>query len=103
MSRRLSRLGVEAAAILLRDPDRGFYGLELMAALGDAKSGSLYPLLHQWEDRGWLEGFDEDIDPVAEGRPPRRYLYLTPPGIEALACEVEAVRRIVCGAGEGIR
>lgn len=96
--RRLSRVGLEAAAVILRDhPHDVFYGLTIIRAIEDARSGSMYPMFHDWEGRGWLTGRAEHIDPSAEGRPPRRYLRLTDVGRDALAGELEAHLRLMIG------
>ncbi|MGH3740417.1 MAG: PadR family transcriptional regulator [Micromonosporaceae bacterium] len=66
-------------AALLADPSRHRYGLELMAA-AELASGTLYPILNRLKKAGWVESHWEDIDPVAEGRPARRYYLLTAEG-----------------------
>jgi PadR family transcriptional regulator, regulatory protein PadR len=49
------------------------HGYEIMRTLGYT-SGVTYPLLHRLVARGQLTSRDEkDIDPVAAGRPRRRY------------------------------
>ena len=45
-------------------------------------SGTLYPVLQRLQDAGWLRAEWEQIDPVAQGRPARRYYRLTPSGVE---------------------
>ncbi|WP_163506158.1 PadR family transcriptional regulator [Fodinicola acaciae] len=67
-------------AAMLTDADADHYGLELMKLTGLA-SGSLYPILLRLRKAGWVEARWEEIDPVAEGRPPRRYYRLTPEGV----------------------
>lgn len=57
--------------VFLQDPQQPRYGFELMRLTGQP-SGSLYPNLAKFEQAGWLTGGKEDIDPHAEGRPPRR-------------------------------
>ena len=56
------------------------YGLDLMHDTGLA-SGTLYPILVRLERAGWVTSQWEAIDPVAEGRPARRYYRLTPTGV----------------------
>jgi len=63
-------------AILLGDPSREWYGLELME-LADLPSGTAYPMLHRLEADGWLISTREEIDPTNEGRPRRRLYRLT--------------------------
>lgn len=69
-------------AAMMTDSDADHYGLELMGVTGLA-SGSLYPILLRLRKAGWVEARWEDIDPVAEGRPPRRYYRLTPDGVRS--------------------
>ena len=57
--------------VFLEDPEQPRYGFELMRRTGQP-SGTLYPILAKLEQAGWLIGGKEDIDPHAEGRPPRR-------------------------------
>jgi DNA-binding PadR family transcriptional regulator len=66
----------------LADPHTDRYGLELMHDTGLA-SGTLYPILVRLERAGWVESQWETIDPVAQGRPARRYYRLTPTGVTA--------------------
>src|ERR1700677_218346 len=72
--------------IFLEDPAQPRYGLELMRRAGMA-SGSMYPLLARLEKAGWLTRGKEDIDPHAEGRPPR--LHYTIHGTAVTAARVQ--------------
>jgi DNA-binding PadR family transcriptional regulator len=45
-------------------------------------TGTIHPILARLEKLGWLESHWEDIDPVREGRPRRRYYRLSPDGAE---------------------
>jgi len=67
---------------LLDDPEAELYGLEIGSAAG-LRSGTVHPILARFEGYGWLSSRWEDVDPTAEGRPPRRYYRLTPHGVEA--------------------
>ena len=67
---------------LLAEPGREMYGTEIMRAAG-LPSGTIYPILARLEDAGWTTARDEDIDPHAEKRPPRRYYRLTGDGAAA--------------------
>jgi DNA-binding PadR family transcriptional regulator len=82
---------------LLEHPTRELYGLEICAAAGLA-SGTIHPILARLERLGWLESRWEDIDPVKEGRPKRRYYRLTPDGAEharhALATARTSITRL---------
>jgi PadR family transcriptional regulator len=66
---------------LLQDPTHERYGLELSTASG-LPSGTIHPILARLEKLGWLESRWEDIDPIREGRPRRRYYRLSPDGAE---------------------
>jgi PadR family transcriptional regulator PadR len=66
---------------LLEDPTHERYGLELSVASG-LPSGTIHPILARLEKLGWLESHWEDVDPVREGRPRRRYYRLSPDGAE---------------------
>src|SRR4051794_36117603 len=79
-------------AALLAQPSVWRYGLELSAETG-LRSGTLYPILARLEgDLRWVESEWEDIDPVTEGRPARRYYRLTSDGAAAAAHELEVTR-----------
>jgi DNA-binding PadR family transcriptional regulator len=67
---------------LLADPERELYGVE-MGELAGLRSGTVHPILARLEGVGWLRSRWEDIDPRAEGRPPRRYYRLTAEGARA--------------------
>jgi PadR family transcriptional regulator PadR len=77
-------------AALLADVGADRYGLELMRATGLA-SGTLYPILTRLERAGWVSADWEDIDPVAEGRPSRRYYRLTAHGAATGRTELAAL------------
>jgi DNA-binding PadR family transcriptional regulator len=70
----------KVVAAFLEDTDADRYGLDLMRGTGLA-SGTLYPILLRLKRSGWVEARWEEIDPVAEGRPGRRYYRLTPDGV----------------------
>ncbi len=72
---------VKVLSALLEEPDRFRYGLDLMSATG-LPSGTLYPLLHRMQGAGLVRAEWERLDPVAAGRPARRYYRLTAEGIE---------------------
>ncbi|MEU8239072.1 PadR family transcriptional regulator [Actinoplanes missouriensis] len=79
-------------AALLEDPEAERYGLDLMRASGHP-SGTLYPILLRLQRAGWVQAEWEDVDPVAAGRPARRYYKLTPDGVAAARTELAALRR----------
>jgi DNA-binding PadR family transcriptional regulator len=67
--------------MLVDDPTAEKYGLEIGKAVGLAP-GTVQPILHKFEEIGWLESRFEEIDPSDAGRPRRRYYRLTPDGAE---------------------
>jgi PadR family transcriptional regulator PadR len=80
--------------VLLDEPLGEHYGLEI-ARRTPLPSGSVYPILARLEQAGWVSSAWEDIDPVAEGRRPRRYYQLTGEGSKAAqAALAETLRRI---------
>jgi hypothetical protein len=64
----LSPNAARLLALFVAQPERKFYGYELMQATG-IKSGSLYPVLGRFESLGWLVGSMEESP---GGRPARR-------------------------------
>ena len=76
---RMTTAVARVLAAMLADPAVPRYGLDLMQDTGLA-SGTLYPILLRLERAGWVASQWEEIDPVAEGRPSRRYYHLTPEG-----------------------
>src|ERR1700752_3806473 len=77
------------------------YGLELAEAAGLAP-GSIYPILGRLEKGGWLTSAKEDIDPVAEGRRPRRYYQLTPSGYTGAVEAIREATRFLAVPGEQV-
>ena len=84
---RLTTPVLKVMAALLADPGAERYGLQLMQDTG-LPSGTLYPILVRLERAGWVESRWEEADPVAEGRPNRRYYRLTAEGAVAARDEV---------------
>jgi PadR family transcriptional regulator, regulatory protein PadR len=82
----------KVVAAFLTDPDAERYGLDLMRDTSLA-SGTLYPMLMRLERVGWVRAEWEEIDPVAEGRPNRRYYRLTPYGVIAARRELAALHQ----------
>jgi PadR family transcriptional regulator len=64
---------------LLAKPDQEMYGLQI-SQTARLPSGTIHPILARLERLGWLESSWEDIDPVKEGRPCRRYYRLSAKG-----------------------
>jgi DNA-binding PadR family transcriptional regulator len=66
---------------LLAEPTQEMYGLQI-GQVAELPSGTIHPILARLEGCGWLESRWEDIDPVKEGRPRRRYYRLSAEGAE---------------------
>ena len=78
--------------VLLEDVTAELYGAEI-GDRAELASGTVHPILARLENRGWLESRWEDIDPRAEGRPPRRYYRLTGAGVDSARDALARVRR----------
>ncbi|GLW94082.1 PadR family transcriptional regulator [Actinokineospora globicatena] len=65
---------------LMTDPTREYYGLEICAEAG-LPSGTIHPILARLERVGWLRSRWEEVDPVREGRPRRRYYSIDPASV----------------------
>jgi PadR family transcriptional regulator PadR len=88
---RITASVLKVLAALLGSAAHERYGLQLMQDTG-LPSGTLYPILVRLERAGWVESEWEQIDPVAEGRPARRYYRLTASGAAAAQREVTAMQ-----------
>jgi PadR family transcriptional regulator, regulatory protein PadR len=86
---------------LLRDPGRELYGLELSEETG-LLPGTAYPILMRLEKEGWVSSRWEDIDPVAEKRPARRYYRLTASGATQASAAMTSARRPARAALRGL-
>lgn len=87
------RITTSVARVLrqfLEDPGAARYGFDLMQATG-LQSGTLYVILARLQSAGWLEGTQEDIDPVSAGRPARRLYQLTADGAATARVELAAL------------
>jgi DNA-binding PadR family transcriptional regulator len=86
--------------VLLDAPTEEVYGLQVMRATGVAP-GTVYAILRRFEDEGLMESDWEQMDPEAEGRPPRRYYKLNAHGRrvahQATAADAAALRLLVPG------
>ncbi|MGH3936297.1 MAG: PadR family transcriptional regulator [Pseudonocardiaceae bacterium] len=76
--------------VLLAEPTQEMYGLQICRNAG-LPSGTIHPILARLEGCGWLESRWEDIDPVTEGRPRRRYYRLSGKGAECARTELARV------------
>ena len=86
---------------LLQDGDK--YGYQMIDELRrrsdrtfELKAGTLYPLLHTLEQKGWITAWED----TAEGARPRRYYHLTASGQQALTAKETEWRTY---AGEVLR
>ncbi|MFI6496881.1 PadR family transcriptional regulator [Nonomuraea typhae] len=65
---------------LLREPSGELCGWDLAEAT-DLHSGTVYTILKRLREYGWLAWRWEERDPEAEGKPLRRYVWLTEHGV----------------------
>jgi len=86
----LARLKVLAA--LRAEPDKEHYGFEISRQTG-LMSGTLYPILMQFEKHGLVNSSWEDIDPKIAGRGARRFYRLSAIGLKRAQLEAEAAQR----------
>jgi PadR family transcriptional regulator, regulatory protein PadR len=93
---------LKIVAALLEDAGEERYGLQLMQ---DTRlpSGTLYPILVRLERAGWVRSRWEDVDPVTEGRPNRRYYHLTAEGIVRARREVALMQEQMARATAPVR
>jgi PadR family transcriptional regulator len=89
---RLTMAVTRVLAVFLADPTERQYGLELMRQTGQP-SGTLYPILNRLLAAQWLRAEWEEVDPVAQGRPARRYYLLTPDGATRAQAELADLYR----------
>jgi PadR family transcriptional regulator PadR len=89
---RMTTSVLKVVAALLAGPAAERYGLQLMQDTG-LPSGTLYPILVRLERTGWVESRWEDVDPVAAGRPTRRYYRLTSDGAVEARREVAIMQQ----------
>jgi DNA-binding PadR family transcriptional regulator len=87
---RITTAVARVLAALLDDPAADRYGLDLIRVTG-LPSGTIYPILVRLQRAGWLTAHWEEIDPVAQGRPARRYYRLTPDGVVDARHELAAL------------
>ena len=66
-------------AAFMKNPRDEISGAQL-SKMTKTGSGTLYPILRDFEDMGLLDSRWEEIDPKAEGRPRRRLYRITADG-----------------------
>lgn len=87
---RLTAATVNVLRVLLEEPTKEMYGLQVCAAAG-LPTGTVHPILARLEKMEWLESEWEQVDARAEGRPRRRYYRLSERGaMRALAAVARA-------------
>lgn len=80
--------GSAAMLVMALLRERDMYGYQMIEELRrrsdhtfDLKAGTLYPLLHALEEKGWISSYQEDADTAR----PRKYYHLTKSGRAQLA------------------
>lgn len=75
--------GSAAMLVMALLRERDMYGYQMIEELRrrsdhtfDLKAGTLYPLLHALEEKGWISSYQEDADTAR----PRKYYHLTKSG-----------------------
>lgn len=81
-NRSLSSQAISVLDAIAMSRQEWSYGLEISKATG-LKSGSLYPILMRFAERGLLESCW--LEPEKQGRPPRHGYKITKSGLTALA------------------
>ena len=76
---RLTQQTLTVLGTLMSSRTRELSGAEIAKA-SKLSSGTLYPILYRLEEFGWLDSRWEIGDPVALGRPRRRYYRVTAEG-----------------------
>lgn len=83
--RRLSNKTAAVLGLFVGNPELKTFGRDIIRYTG-IPSGSLYPILHRLEERGYLLSEWESLDiAVQNGRRPRRMYQLDPRGAERAA------------------
>lgn len=78
--RPMSPQAIGVLRVLLEDPSKPRYGLDIARQAG-LKTGTLHPILHRLQQAGMIESFWEDpADHEDQGRPRRRYYRFTGDG-----------------------
>lgn len=76
---RLTHATVSVLQVLLADPERDVYGLEVCTSAG-LPTGTVHPIMVRLLAGGWLDSYWEEGDPKGRGRPLRRYYRLSGEG-----------------------
>jgi PadR family transcriptional regulator, regulatory protein PadR len=92
---RLTQQTLTVLGALSSNSARELSGAEIAKA-SKLSSGTLYPILYRLEEYGWLDSRWEIGDPVALGRPRRRYYRITAEGAKRVQ---EIVSELTPGGG----
>ena len=90
-------LGLLVLQLLFQHPSYGYALCERLREESDGsltfEEGAVYPILHSYEQEGWVEGYWEtdEVDSIRKGAR-RRYYRLTPSGVVALRESLQAWR-----------
>src|ERR1700730_9970983 len=77
----------------LSEPGQQRYGLELCDLVG-LPSGTIYPILARLEQVGWLESGWESVALIRDGRPRRRFYWLTRDSAEEVRDALARTHRV---------
>jgi DNA-binding PadR family transcriptional regulator len=91
---RLTMTTLRILKVLIEDPTRKRYGLE-MCELAGLPSGTTYPILARLEQAGWLVSEWETINPEEARRPRRRYYLLTGTGRERARLALKDATKLI--------
>ncbi len=83
-------LDLRLVRIMYDDLDGDHYGLALGRAAG-LNTASRYTCRARLERMGWVIARWEDIDPVTEGRPARKFYRLTAQGMEGYRAQLQTI------------
>ncbi|GGL15445.1 hypothetical protein GCM10010844_37870 [Deinococcus radiotolerans] len=83
---------------MARHPEKHQYALELSRD-AEVNVGTIYAVLARLEQQGLVSSTVEGIDPIAEGRPARRYYLLTAEGLAAAREEIRKTQRLMTLGG----
>ena len=83
---------LQILALLIEDPNRKFYGLEIIQETG-VQAGSLYPILAGLEKKGLVVSEWEDINEQEAKRRRRRYYQITLRGVKYAEAELNSALR----------
>jgi PadR family transcriptional regulator, regulatory protein PadR len=71
---------LKTITVFINSPSRQYSGADICRET-KLFSGTVYPLLYKLEEKGWIKGAWEEIDPHKEGRPKKRLYQITSSGV----------------------